>query len=274
LVKEISLVIIPLTKKENRTMITITERDMQAADWRLQAQPLGNLADFLLSFLAVLWKEWPKEMRITFFSGPEEGKFSLSGRCPHCPDKAAFLPVTTSWHDEKPLADRWIAALRCVSCGGFILGIIGFVKREEGKANLEYLEHYPLGKPDDSVDETVPLEVRTEFQEAIRCRWIEAYKATVLMCRRSLQVSCDMRKAEGHDLFSQIDDLAAKGDITAPLKNMAHRIRLLGKKGAHGDYSDIDDTIEKKDADDAIKFMRHYLEHVYVLRAETESDAP
>jgi hypothetical protein len=51
------------------------------------------------------------------------------------------------------------------------------------------------------------------------------------------------------------------------LRKMAHRIRLLGKKGAHGDYSDIDDSILDKDADDAITFMRHYLDHLYVLLA-------
>jgi hypothetical protein len=76
------------------------------------------------------------------------------------------------------------------------------------------------------------------------------------------------------DLYSQIDDLAQRGDITSPLKEMAHRIRLLGKIGAHGDYSDIDDTIAMQDADDALKFVRHYLEHVYVLRAELDIDAP
>src|SRR5262249_25705483 len=96
------------------------------------------------------------------------------------------------------------------------------------------------------------------------------FKATVLMCRRSLQVSCDREKATGKDLFTQIDDLAQKQLITEPLKKMAHRIRLLGKKGAHGDYSDIDETITEKDADDAIKFMRHYLEHVYVLPSQLE----
>jgi hypothetical protein len=47
-------------------------------------------------------------------------------------------------------------------------------------------------------------------------------------------------------------------------------ISAQGKKGAHGDYSDIDDTIGEKDAGEAIKFMRHYLEHVYVLPKQLE----
>jgi hypothetical protein len=138
-----------------------------------------------------------------------------------------------------------------------------------------YHSHYPLGKPDDSVDELVPCEIASDFSEAIRCKWMRAYRATVLMCRRSLQVSCDLEKAQGKDLFKQIDDLASKGRITATLQKMAHRIRLLGKLGAHGDYLDIDETITQKDAADAVTFMKHYLEHVYILPGKLdEGDSP
>src|SRR5580700_9964203 len=93
----------------------------------------------------------------------------------------------------------------------------------------------------------------------------EGKKAVVLMCRRSLQASCDIERANGNDLFAEIDDLASKRRIAEPLKKMAHRIRLLGKKGAHGDYSDIDATIGEIDANQALTFMRHYFDHVYVL---------
>ena len=106
----------------------------------------------------------------------------------------------------------------------------------------------------------IPADIASDFREAIRCHWVKAFKATVLMCRKSLQVSCDKENAEGNDLFKQIDDLAHKGRITESLKKMAHRIRLLGNRGAH-DYSDIDDSITEKDANDAINFMAHYLQH-------------
>jgi len=158
--------------------------------------------------------------------------------------------------------------MQCQACLKFILAT---VYRVNGP--YQYETHYPIGKPDDSVEEVIPAEIRTAFQEALRCRWIKAYQATVLTCRRALQVSCDREQAQGKDLFTQIDDLAAKQRITEPLKKMAHRIRLLGKRGAHGDYSDIDATIGEKDADDAITFMRHYLDHVYVLPAKLAGPA-
>jgi hypothetical protein len=159
--------------------------------------------------------------------------------------------------------------MQCQGCLGFILGCAKHVGNNTGP-NWEYHTHYPLGKPKDDVSAHIPPEVTPGFKEALRCNWVNAPGATVLMCRRALQVSCDREQAVGNDLFTQIDDLASKGRITETLKRMAHRIRLLGKQGAHGDYSDIDETIEAKDAEDALKFMQHYLDHVYVLPKQLE----
>jgi hypothetical protein len=173
-----------------------------------------------------------------------------------------------------------IGIARCQACNEYILGILRLTEVEQSDYGdsrpwfrFVYEAHYPLGTPNDTIAKEIPAEIGRDFQEAIRCQWIKAFKATVLMCRRSLQVSCDKEGAEGKDLYSQIDDLARKQRITETLKKMAHRIRLLGKRGAHGDYSDIDDTIKDGDAEDAITFMRHYLDHVYVLPAKLDRSA-
>jgi hypothetical protein len=207
-----------------------------------------------------------------------DGGFRLVGTCPHCGAKAAFETVSKFFieEDANGSPNRIVGTLRCAGCNEYILGILRFegdIFGGSGKPSV-YDSHYPLGKPDDSVSDDVPDGVKEDFKEALRCHWIGAFKAAVLMCRRSLQVSCDREGAQGRDLFSQIDDLAANQHITEPLKRMAHRIRLLGKKGAHGDFSDIDDTIGEQDAADAIKFMRHYLEHVYELPARLDSGQP
>ena len=186
------------------------------------------------------------------------------------------MPVT-DLHIEHvtPLNDhprtRAVTALRCQGCRKFILGFVywqGHSNWASSPAAIKYETHYPISLPSDDLPTGIPDAIAHNFKEALRCRWIKAYQATVLMCRRALQVSCDSESAVGNDMYKQIDDLASKQLITEPLRKMAHRIRLLGKRGAHGDYSDIDATITQKDADDAIKFMGHYLEHVYVLPAE------
>jgi hypothetical protein len=225
-----------------------------------------SLIDVICRSQASLWKEWPKDMQLINF---DHNGFSLTGECPHCNAKAAF-PTVTSLYEERrgDWPTRIIAASRCIACEEYILAMIKAERVDRNSIKWVYDAHYPLGKPNDALSEHIPIEIRTDFQEAIRAEWIKAYKATVLMCRRSLQTSCDMEKAAGNDLYSQIDDLVTQQRINKPLKDMAHRIRLLGKKGAHGDYSDIDDTITPEDASDAITFMRHYFEHVYVLPAK------
>ena len=204
-------------------------------------------------------------------------QFSLNGECPHCRHMCSFMQVA-GMHQESVLGGfdgiaspvaRACCLMQCQGCRRFILGSVvwhGNIGRIP--ESLHYEVHYPLGKPNDDVSADIPEEVAARYKEALRCRHVAALGATVLMCRRSLQVSCDREKAIGGDLFKQIDDLAAKQRIDGTLRQMAHRIRLLGKQGAHGDYSDIDKTITEKDADDALTFMHHYLEFVYVLPAK------
>jgi hypothetical protein len=237
-----------------------------------------SLIEIICSSLEILWNGWPKKMEAVTLPNPKE-EFALRGTCPHCTRDAVFSKVTSSHVEDLPgdsNSKRCCAAMQCAGCQGYILGIVRRgpaiqtaprVQNQPVKYPFTYEAHYPLGRPDDSVASEIPSDVAQGFQEALRCQWVKALGATVLMCRRSVQVSCDLENALGNDLFKQIDDLASKQRITETLKNMAHRIRLLGKKGAHGDYSDIDATITDKDANDALTFMRHYLDHVYVLPA-------
>jgi hypothetical protein len=202
--------------------------------------------------------------------------FILSGVCPHCSTEAAFISVTQPFEEKNPTeGSRIIAALQCISCHEYILGIARYVPSAGYRSfSPVYEAHYPLGRPQQIVSGDIPDPIKASFNEALRCRWMDAFGATVLMCRRALQVSCDQGKAVGSDLYNQVDDLAKKGKITEPLRSMAHRIRLLGNKGAHGDYTDIDETVTNQDADDAIVFMQHFLEHVYVLPAKLDATKP
>lgn len=265
---------------ENQLQIQTDEllRDEQAG--------IASLMELIGDSVAVLWKDWPKDMDVVNLGHRQDlgGDFSLRGTCPHRPRPSSFIKVTTMHQERRgDGCTRFVAAMQCQDCLNFILAIV-FTR--PNSPVFEYEAHFPLGKPNDTVDEVIPVEIRAAFQEALRCHWVKAYQATVLTCRRALQVSCDRELLESQqgeqpteqekkqnsrkDLYTQIDELAAKQRITETLRKMAHRIRLLGKVGAHGDYSDVDATIGEKDADDAIQFMGHYLDHVYVLPAKLE----
>jgi Domain of unknown function (DUF4145) len=259
---------------ENQLQTQESRQEKPAIIWKpynIIPEKTLSLFDLLCTSLEILWEKWPKNMQLSSVWPNAEG-FNLRGNCPHCHHDAAFITVTQPYVEVASANDKsMVAAARCIACNGFILAILETRPINLHHSKYVYAKHYPLGTPNDSVDEVVPKEVATDFQEALRCHWIKAHKATVLMCRRALQTSCDLERAAGKDLYTQIDDLAAKQRITEPLKKMAHRIRLLGKKGAHGDYSDIDDTVTRDDASDSIKFVNHYLEHVYILPARLDS---
>ncbi len=61
-----------------------------------------------------------------------------------------------------------------------------------------------------------------------------------------------------------IDWVHGQGKITTPLKDMAHKIKLGGNRGAHPS----DRTLTERDADAVIEFTREYFHHVYVMPAK------
>jgi len=81
-----------------------------------------------------------------------------------------------------------------------------------------------------------------------------------------VQSSCDDLGAEGKNLFKQIDDLAKKGIITEPLRQLAHKVRLVANEQLHGKHDDLG-TILEKDAVSIIAFTQEYFHHVYVMPA-------
>jgi hypothetical protein len=186
---------------------------------------------------------------------------------------------------------RHCAAMQCQGCRQFILGLVGATK-----ANLlEYIKHYPLGSPDDAVDESVPQAIADDFAEAKRCVWIKAYKAAVAMCRRSVEAACKREGATGRDLEKRIDDLAQKGKITEPLRQMAHVVRLSGNRSLHGKKTsgppetdavtekdtesvlpvvDDLDTFGEDEANAMIAFVEQFFYHLYAMPALLERYSP
>jgi hypothetical protein len=115
------------------------------------------------------------------------------------------------------------------------------------------------------LEEGMPENVTADFKEALRCKWVDAFKATVTMCRRAIQASCLEKGANPKKkLTEQIDEIAGKGLITEPLRLFAHEVRLEGNDGAHPEPDGLN-NVSDRDADDIIAFTREYLHHVYVM---------
>ncbi len=200
---------------------------------------------------------------------PQHATVGASGLCPHCSSRSYFRPVAThieaSGGTQRP--HKIVSAAQCESCKRFVL-VVGSKQSLQGIAVLESV--FPLGSPNDAVDQNIPSEIAEDFREALRCEWIRAYKASVVMCRRAIQSSAIALKAKGSKLIDQIDDLFKAGKITEPLKDFAHEVRLTGNDGAHPDKDGLAD-VTQQDSADTIEFTREYLHHVYVMPAKLKA---
>lgn len=194
--------------------------------------------------------------------------FCLRGKCPHCGYYASFPSVTAPYTERLVGVElRVVGAAQCEACKGYILGIVRTVANPDSPVEYRYAyeAHYPVGRPDDSVPEGVPDHIAGDMREAMRCRWVDAYNATVEMCRRALEASCVELGADSNlRLLEMIDWIASRGKITSPLQAMAHKIRLGGNRGAHP-ANDPADMLDAEDADAVIVFTKEYLRHVYEM---------
>ncbi len=214
--------------------------------------------------LSILWMDWPKDMQISSFN--QGGAFILNGTCPHCGKEAAFAPVTQAYEERRGnYPYRMAEVAKCIACNDYILAIARYEQYTSSTGYFVYDAHYPLGKPNDAVAEEIPPSIKPDFKEALRCRFVDAYNATVEMCRRALEASCEEQGAAAKLVLNdKIDWVHDQGKITTPLKDMAHTIKLGGNRGAHPS----DKTLTKEDADAVIEFTREYFHHVYVMPAK------
>lgn len=248
--------------------------------------PTGICLQWIVERLAAaLWEDWPMDLEIVI---PEyqhgSPDFSLRGTCPHCGDKVSFsmpgrvgsFAVHSEAIPNEPEWRRWYPVMQCAACAKFILAVVrikevaiaGPVSHgETKKVYAKYEEHYPVGKPDDDVAEEVPVHIAIDFKEALRCRWVDGYNATVEMCRRAIEASClELGAKPKLSITQKIDWVHKQGRINKTLKNVAHKIRLGGNRGSHPiSNPDSEAPVSQEEADAVIVFTRHYLDHVYVV---------
>lgn len=259
---------------------------------------MATLIDILAESAQAWWPCYNLYMEIVNFPQQNFNLIGSRGECPHCRMRSYFGPVGGLYAEPVPGGGfRACQAVQCEACKDFVLVV---ARRTHGQGPFRLEGFAPLGTPDDSVDQAVPPAIRSDFAEALRCRWVKAYKATVVLCRRAIQSSCLELKAQGRKLVDQIDELGARGIITDKLREFAHEVRLTGNTGAHpktensrsgtpadGESLALSSTgtadsepqheadeltnVTENDAEDIIEFTREYFHHVYVMPARLDS---
>lgn len=187
--------------------------------------------------------------------------FIQSFHCPHCDTKCQFIGY--GYGDS--------IVLYCGACGkGVYFKLTVPIQDNYTNTNTtvknEYIaDYYPKRKI--NLDKSIPEDVAGDFLEANNCYQVNAPKATVAMCRRTLQNTCLSAGANPKiDLILQIDELENKRVINKGLQDIAHTIRVIGNWGAHPQEDNLKD-VTPEDALEILRFTNEFLEEVFVRPA-------
>ncbi len=165
-------------------------------------------------------------------------------QCPKCRD-TNDLDTHTYWD--------YVGVYCCHSCGARMKVVI-----DQGRLRRtpEVSDFTPI--------EGAPPEVNEDFIEAQKCHDAEAYKATVVICRRALESMADFQQAKGKNLFEKIEDLHNREVISKRTFEIATRVRQFGNYGAHP-KDDLLTEVTPQDAGAILEITRHLLKDVYEI---------
>lgn len=178
--------------------------------------------------------------------------------CPYC-RRYTHLFNRAQW--ESPECGLyWIG--ECNSCHKGVL-----VKEPGPQLITEEVYPTPLPEPP---DKRIAPDIHKDFEEALKCFGISAFRAAGVMARRALQCCCLDKEAKKGNLQDQIDWLFGQGIITKNLKDWAHEVRLVGNDAAHPQKPGQDKPITQDDAKTILDLLRQFTNVLYVAPAIAE----
>lgn len=179
----------------------------------------------------------------------------ISIYCPHCHRHTSITDLPnhhgqTSWSRDFQGIDWFIGV--CNFCKNTVLS------RSDGGVV------WPNPMPSETAAE-IPPPIRENLIEAKQCNAVSAFRATVVMCRRAIQMACVDRGANRNDsLVVQIKSLKQNGVITNELHEWATVVRWVGNDGAHPGGVEPD----AEDASAMLDLAEQFLHVLYVAPAK------
>lgn len=197
---------------------------------------------------------------------------NLSYFCRGCKQQVRGILLTEpQYHISEFSDDPWLV-VRCPTR----LCELSFVIYN--KLNDRIFQVYPL--PNflaSNYHSAIPEKIREDMAESDRCLHAQAYKSSVVMCRRAIQNIVLDKVADGSitdqsvknkKLYEQIDALFTNGLITKDLKETAHEIRHFGNFGAHPS-DDILDNTTREDAEMIDRLTFDFVQAIYIIPYQT-----
>ncbi|PKB17521.1 DUF4145 domain-containing protein [Flavobacterium sp. 5] len=112
------------------------------------------------------------------------------------------------------------------------------------------------------INPIIPDKLKIGLTECIKCFKGNAYTATAIMCRRTLEGFCLIKGAKGKNLAVSIKKLKEDGIINDQLYDWADELRLAGNEAAHNIDNDIDPLVAK----DILDFTIAILDFTYSFK--------
>jgi len=200
------------------------------------------------------------------FIPPDGEPNKTSYLCPFCGVLTTITPLRWT-------LDHWICKCDNDKCGKtfyakvkYTGGIIGHAG-EKSLLSFDIVETYPKYVPEKHI--SIPQNVWSDYLEACKCFNVEAFKGTVVMCRRMLQNVCLDRgakkknaKGEWISLRNQIKEAFPEKDYEL-IHSIADGVKYFGDYGAHPQDDGID-SVKKEDAKELLDFTYNLLEIAYI----------
>ena len=103
----------------------------------------------------------------------------------------------------------------------------------------QILKSYPEGLPK-TVNSLISDSVKKDFEEALLCQSVGAYRGAAVLARRAVQLIClDKGAKKGEKLHKQIEELFDNNIITQDIKDWADEVRYIGNDAAHPNKEEV-----------------------------------
>ncbi|MGW4412751.1 DUF4145 domain-containing protein [Nonomuraea sp. NPDC004702] len=180
-------------------------------------------------------------------------------------EQASFVTGRSGKHDERKMR---LAIATCVHCSAPVA-----LYQDVTWSDLDESEKVRSTRADviwPTIDQrgqersrAIPPELRREHQEAQLCFNADAYTATVVMVRRSLEGVCAAHNINlrNKTLMNGLQEMESKGLIEGRLLEWAQELRVLGNEAAHFTGR----AVSHQDARDALDLAEALMDYLYVF---------
>jgi hypothetical protein len=184
----------------------------------------------------------------------------LTLRCPSCRQIGTFDSLISNAIVEShrnPVDRKYLGQRRCPNseCHAHIFVV--------WNSKDEVLVSYPPERIDfDSTD--IPDDIVGSLEEALTCHANQAYTASAIMIRRTLEEICDDRNAKGKNLKQRISSLGQNVILPPALLSGLDNLRLLGNDAAHIEAKTFAE-VGQVEIELAIEVTKEVLKSVYQM---------